>query len=188
MADQPVTLDSIDRVVDVVTKAGLTYAFIGGVAMNTWAIPRATFDLDLAIAVSDRTLADLLHRFEAKGFVVDAEFRNGFRDRIAGMEKVHTFLPIGRSLLAVDLFLANTPFLESTLARRVVVDLGHGPIQICSAADLILFKLIAGRPKDMLDIKNLIVVQGIPEPSYLRSWASRLGLEERLKPLLERLD
>jgi len=184
MADQPATLDSIHRIVDLVTRERLPYAFIGGVALNAWAVPRATFNLDVAVAIEPTDVVDLLRRARREGFAVDAEFLAGFRDQVAGMEKVHLFLPAGTSLLAVDLFLAQTPFLQSVIERRVAVDLGRGPIHVCSAADLLLLKLLAGRPKDRTDVENLLAVQGVPEPDHLRAWAATLQVEERLRPHL----
>jgi hypothetical protein len=100
------------------------------------------------------------------------------------MEKVHVHLPAGKALLAVDLFLATTPFLASVVERRKSIDLGSGPLQVCTAADLVLLKLIADRPKDRMDIENLLAVQGVPERTYLESWAKELGIRPRLDALL----
>ncbi len=185
MADDPITLDSIHRIVDLLERERVVYTFIGGVALSAWAVPRATFDLDLTIALEDDLVVPLLRRAEAAGFVVDAQFLSGFRDRIAGMEHVHFFLPAGQSLLAVDAFLGRTPFTRSVLARRVAVDLGRGPVYVCTAADLVLFKLVAGRPKDTVDVRNVVAVQGVPEPDHLRRWAKELHVEERLRAIVD---
>ncbi len=186
MADSPASLDAIERAARVLVDARVPYAFIGGVAMGVWAVPRPTFDLDLAIASSTSETPTLLQAFERAGFVVEEGFRKGFADRIAGMEKIHVHLPSGKALLGVDLFLATTPFLQSLLERRKTVDLGGGPLQVCTAADLVLLKLVADRPKDRLDIENVLAVQGVPERGYLDCWASELGVRPRLDALLAR--
>lgn len=111
-------------------------------------------------------------------------FLRGFRDKVSGMEKVHVHLPAGPTLMAVDLFFGTTPFLQSVLERRRAVDLGRGPIFVCSAADLILLKLVADRPKDRLDVRNVLSVQGVPEPEYLERWANDLGVTDRLRAAL----
>jgi hypothetical protein len=186
MADKPASLDAIERAARVLVDARVPYAFIGGVAMGAWAVPRPTFDLDLAVASGTSELPALLQAFERAGFVVEDVFRKGFADRIAGMEKVHVHLPSGSALLAVDLFLATTPFLHSLLERRKTVDLGGGPLQVCTAADLILLKLVADRPKDRLDVENLLAVQGVPEREYLEQWAERLEVRRKLDAVLAR--
>ena len=161
--------------------------FIGGVAVIAWGLPRQTFDLDVAIAVSPEQFEDLLRTLPARGFVVDDVFRKGFRDRVGEMEKIQVHLPAGRSLLALDVFFVTTPFLRSVLERRVATDLGQGKIFVCSAADLILFKLIANRRKDRVDIENVLTVQGVPEREYLSRWADTLGVRSRLDEELSRL-
>jgi hypothetical protein len=42
-------------------------------------------------------------------------------------------------------------------------------------------QLLADRPKDRLDVQNVLTVQGLPEPEYLREWAGRLGIADRLE-------
>jgi hypothetical protein len=51
-------------------------------------------------------------------------------------------------------------------------------------ADLILFKLIAGRRTDWVDIDNILAVQGVPEREYLQSWAEKLAVKPRLDQVL----
>ena len=53
-----------------------------------------------------------------------------------------------------------------------------------SPADLLLFKLLADRRKDRLDVQNILTVQGTPDPSYLREWATKLGLSAKLHAAL----
>jgi hypothetical protein len=184
MADEPASLEAIHRLAEVLTRERVSYAFIGGIALNAWAIPRATFDLDLAVSVDEDRVSVLLDALAERGFIVDPVFRTGFRDRVAQMEKIHVHLPAGATLMAVDLFLGTTPFLRSLIERRQSIDLGRGPIAICTAADLILLKLIADRPKDRVDVANILAVQGVPERDYLDRWARALGIEARLRAVV----
>jgi hypothetical protein len=57
-------------------------------------------------------------------------------------------------------------------------------IQVVTAADLILFKLMAGRRKDWVDIDNVLAIQGVPERPYLDRWATTLGVADRLHRVL----
>ncbi len=186
MADVPATLASVYFVAGILDRLELPYAFIGGVALNSWAVPRATFDLDLALSIPPDRVGQVLEEFHRAGAVVDAPFARGFRDRVGGMEKIHFYLPAGSSLMAVDVFLATTPFLESVLDRRVKIDLGQGSVWVCTAADLVLFKLLADRKKDGTDVENVISVQGVPEREYLVRWAEVLGVGPRLDAVLQR--
>ena len=43
-----------------------------------------------------------------------------------------------------------------------------------------LFKLMADRPKDRVDVQNVLAVQGVPDSTCLHEWAERLGVRDRL--------
>ena len=91
----------------------------------------------------------------------------------------------GRTV-AVDIFPVATPLQRAALerCRRTPVPGRPGEIPIISAADLLLFKLLADRAKDRADIQNVLAVQGIPDEAHVREWARRLGVEERLQSAL----
>jgi hypothetical protein len=60
-----------------------------------------------------------------------------------------------------------------------------GPYRTVSRfCDLILLKLIAGRPRDYGDIEDIFFVQGQLDESYLRRWAAPLGITDRLEQAL----
>jgi hypothetical protein len=46
---------------------------------------------------------------------------------------------------------------------------------------LILFKLLAGRPRDLLDIKDILFMQGQLDEAYMRRWAMPLGVAGQLE-------
>jgi hypothetical protein len=186
MAREPVSQETVYRIASTLEQEAIPHAFMGGIAINTWGIPRTTFDLDLAVSVPEEAWSRLFRSLDDRGFVIDEHFLRGFRDRLAGMEKVHIRIPVAAALVTVDLFLTTTPFLKSVLDRRVTVDPGGGPLWVITAADLILFKVLAGRPKDLLDVENVIAVQGLPERSHLEKWSRELGIEERLRPFLQK--
>jgi hypothetical protein len=184
MADRPTSPDEIQLLARVLDGARVPYAYIGGVALGAWGVPRTTFDLDAAILVDESTWPRIVEALESGGFAVDEVFRGSFRDRLGDMELVHAHLPIGPTLLRADLFFVTTPFLRSVLRRSVVVELAGRPLRVCTPADFLLLKLVAGRKKDELDIENVLTVQGVPEREYLEHWAVELGVRDRLDATL----
>jgi hypothetical protein len=57
-------------------------------------------------------------------------------------------------------------------------------VKLVSAEDLILFKLIASRPRDLIDIQDVLFTQGELDEPYLRRWAGPLGVEKQLDEVL----
>jgi hypothetical protein len=42
-------------------------------------------------------------------------------------------------------------------------------------------KLVAGRPRDLVDVADILVMQGQLDEVYMRKWAKRLGALEALE-------
>lgn len=166
-------------------REGVRYLVMGGIAVAMWGIPRATYDVDLEIELSPEKLPALLDAAEEAGFFFDEAYRKGFTEGVSGL----TLVPIKRwtegYAVTVDLFLLNSPFLREVFKRRVEASIGGKPRPVASAADLILFKLMAWRRKDRMDVQNLLTVQGVPDEGYLRRWSERLGVTDRLEAMLE---
>jgi hypothetical protein len=85
-------------------------------------------------------------------------------------------------MLAVrlDLLFATTPFHEQALARRVALpesELGF-KVFVVSCEDLIIFKLIAGRILDRVDVSELLKAnRDVLSFSYLVDWVHKLRLQ-----------
>ena len=183
MTDHPV-FRVLHRTLDVFDQAGVDCAVMGGFAVRHWALPRPTYDVDFTVAVEGDQLVGLLRRFERAGFTVDPAFLAGFTDELAGMRKVAAGYVDSGSVWGVDLFLATTPFVRSAFERRVPAVVEGRQLAVISVEDLLLFKLLAHRNKDRLDIEDLLLICGPLDLPYLREWAAHLGVGERLEHVL----
>ncbi len=174
------------RAIDLLEEERVPFLVLGAIAVNVWGIPRYTIDVDFEIQLDREALPKLLAAAERAGFMIPEHAVAGFTDSVGGvMPLVPLKWWVERHAIAVDLFLAETPFLREVFRRRVTVDLGEDRrCAIASAADLILFKLLAWRDKDRMDIKNILAIQGVPDEPYLREWAARLGIGDRLGTVL----
>jgi len=179
-------LEAALRLIDVLDGSDTRYALMGGLAIPIWGIPRATFDVDVVLSVDATGLAAFLDAARGARFVVAAPHATGFRDVLHGMEKLSLdwWTPESQRV-EVDVFLVTTPYQEAAFARRCPVQIDGRSAWVLSAADLILHKLVASRPKDLADIQNILAVQGIPDAVYLRQWAARLGVADELARALE---
>jgi hypothetical protein len=135
----------------VCREAGFSFCFIGGLAVQRWGEPRMTADVDLT----------LLTGFGGEAPFVD-RLLSSFRGRL---DDAREFALANRTLLLyatngtpLDVSLGAMPFEERTVTRSsgwAVTD--DVRLTTCSAEDLIVHKCFAGREKDWLDIKGIIV-------------------------------
>ncbi len=82
--------------------------------------------------------------------------------------------------------MARGTYQQRALRRAVTVDLGRRQVRVISPEDLILYKLLADRPIDRADIRGVLQEQAKRlDVTYLTRWAQRLGVSQRLRPLLK---
>jgi hypothetical protein len=173
------------KLVDLLESERVPYMIMGGIAVSIWGIPRATYDIDVTLSVDESELLRAMTACRDAGFAIDPPFERGFRDVLAGMQKItiEWWTPAPRRV-EVDVFLVTTDYQRAAFARRVRARLEGREAWVLSPADLILHKLIAGRPKDLADIQNLLAVQGVPDRDYLEACAADLGVGEELRTAL----
>jgi predicted nucleotidyltransferase len=96
--------------------------------------------------------------------------------------KVRLYLE-GRGIDA-DVFLAETDFQQEVLARRIKAEVEGRRLDVVTPEDLILFKLVASRPRDLIDVQDVLFMQGQLDEAYLRRWAWPLGVAAKLDDVL----
>ena len=160
------------------------YAVMGGVAVRIHAIPRPTHDVDFTVALARERLPDFFDRAMDAGYTIAEPYLRGWVDQVSGMPLVKLRMYLQEHGIDVDIFLAESEFQASLLARRRHEDFEGGPIWFVSAEDLILLKLIAARPRDLLDVQDIFFTQGRLDEDYLRQWAAELGVSDRLDQVL----
>jgi predicted nucleotidyltransferase len=179
----PVT-QSLANCAQVFDRLGIPYVLMGGIAVRAYALPRPTFDVDFTLVVSRERLPILFAELEDLGYDVADAYRTGWVDSVAGMPVVKARIMVGDHSVDVDMFLAETAFQESIVKRRRKETLEGVEAWLVSAEDLILLKLISSRPRDLIDIADVLFVQGELDSAYMRQWAERLGVLASLESVL----
>lgn len=169
--------------VSLFERLGIRYAVMGGLAVRAHAIPRPTYDVDFTIELPREKLPALYRAAEQLGYAVPEHQATGWIDEVQGLPVVKVQWHSGPRSVDIDIFLAESPFQVQLLdrSRRDAEDLAA---VVVSPEDLILLKLIAGRPKDRLDVADVLFIQGRLDEDYMRLWADRLGVAAELEAAL----
>lgn len=173
------------EITSLLTQSGYEYAVMGGLAVRVHSIPRPTHDVDLTITIDRSELPTLFASLERLGHTVPGSYQRGWVDEVGGMPlvKVRTYMS-GSNGVDIDIFLNETDFQKSYLARRMEVTVGDRSLWVVTPEDLILLKLLASRPRDLLDVADILFTQGQLDESYMRTWAKSLGITDRLEQAL----
>lgn len=140
----PPAFDAFCRdAVDFLSGASAPYLIIGGLAVAAIGQPRLTGDVDVIGYLSVEQGALLIDAAIAAGFEVAADER----------ERLHSTgtLRFGKGQFQLDIILASLPFEDDARARAHKRRLFGRLVPLPTPEDLILFKVLAGRDKDLVD-------------------------------------
>lgn len=140
----------LDDVVAFLERRGSSTALIGAIALAAHGIARATLDLDLLALDSGLLRQDAWAELEAKGVTVEVR-RGTHDDPLAGVVRAKR----GEET-PVDVVVGKHRFLEDVLSRRRTILVGGRSLPFVDAADLVVLKVFAGGPQDLLDAELLL--------------------------------
>jgi hypothetical protein len=123
---------------------GVRYLVIGGLAVIVVGEPRTTGDADVIAFLSVEEGEDLLRAARVVGFKAD------LRAERASLHETGT-MTMRRGRFHLDVLLASLPFEEEAYRRSKKRRMFSHNLRFPTPEDMILFKVLAGEPKDMLD-------------------------------------
>lgn len=161
-------------------RSGIEHALVGALARAVWGRPRASTDVDFAVACDPTSLARLYDELTA------ARFERTLEIRAATDVNDPPELTVWRSPggVRVDFLVTHTPFEQEALSRRVPARVGAVDTFVVSPEDLVVYKLLAGRPRDWDDVNDVVSTrEATGEPfdwSYVERWCDAWEIRDRL--------
>lgn len=131
-------------------EEGVEYLLVGGYAFGVYAQPRATKDLDLFIRSSVSNSEAIFEALCKFGAPLHGMTTKDFRDGETGLE-------FGHEPHRVDILqkISGVSFEEAWKDRVKATIEDDTPIFVISRKHLIQNKRAAGRPRDLLDVKEI---------------------------------
>jgi predicted nucleotidyltransferase len=160
------------------------FAVIGAVARNAWAPPRATTDVDITVAGRESHLQAITGALTSLGYTRVREHKTDPADALPDtlIFRSHSGRP-----RQVDVLVAKTAFEDEVLARAEPIDIGGVKLPVASPEDLVVYKLLADRPRDRDDIRVVLRTQHRAgrrfDWEYVARWAGFWQVTDRLERL-----
>lgn len=148
MPVQPAALDLLTALVPVLARWGRWYVF-GAQAVIAYGVPRLSADVDVTLALVPDAPERFARDMEVGGFALRADDPDFVR-RTRVMPFVHL-----RTAMPLDVVLAGSGLEDEFLDRAVLTPMGGTEVPVIELADLIIAKVLAGRPKDLDDASAL---------------------------------
>jgi len=128
----------------------LQWYLFGAQAAIVWGSPRLSADVDITAAIEPAIVDSFIKAMRHHGFdlvFTDSDFVA--RTRVLPFVHRSTHMPL-------DVVLAGPGLEEDFLSRAISVEIGDTRIPVISPEDLVITKVLAGRPKDIEDVRSVI--------------------------------
>lgn len=138
------------EIITLLEKHDLPYMVIGGYAVLYHGEARFTEDIDIVLGVDSKSLDQVLR-------AVENQFRARAKDVNKFVEQTNVLPLISlKNDVKVDLIFSFINYERNAIQKALSVDIEGKNVQIVRAEDLIIYKLLAGRPKDLEDAKKVM--------------------------------
>jgi len=159
------------KIVSLLNKERFNYLVIGGIAAGVMGEPRVTGDIDFCIFIKKEEAKNFLKKVKKGGFKFEQE------EVTKRVKETGTF-KIWYEDFHVDFIIASTEFEEKALERKQKIIFQNIPAFFPSVEDLIISKIIPGRPQDIIDAEKIVMRNfNRLDVKYLQSWAQKLSDE-----------
>lgn len=186
MTTAPALAAAASDVISVLDSAGLPACLIGGLAVQRWGHMRATADVDVAVLTGygdeGPTLDALLSHFEPR------------RADARTFALAHRVLLLRTAAgVSIDVAFAAFPFEQEAIALATTWEpIAGARLRVCRPEHLIVYKLVAARPQDLVDVTGIVQRQGAGlDVDLIRGWGREFAeLKEEpdlLRPFEEAL-
>ncbi len=138
---------------------------IGGQAVLLYGEPRLTKDIDITLGVGVDEYESLLKAVTELGFKTLVDKPDSF-------VKEFMVLPVSDegSGIKIDFVFSFTPYEREAIKRANKITLGGKEINFASLEDILIHKIIAGRARDLEDIKNILLKNKKFDREYVLKW------------------
>jgi hypothetical protein len=168
---------------EMLDSAGIPHQFGGAIALSWYRNPRATTDIDVNLTLPPEAAGPVLEMLSRLGVTVTPEKRSAIAvDGQARLDWDGSYL---------DVFFATIELHMEMAERARLVRFGPVDIPILAPEDLIICKAIFDRPKDWLDIDEMLRWGTKVDARTVLSWVREIlgpeaGQYSRLADLLSR--
>ncbi len=171
-------LDVVRDVSSRLQELGIPFMLTGSLAMNYYAQPRMTRDIDVVIELASRDVQRMVQRFSPDYYVAQSSVQRAI-DHESMFNMIHQ-----ESVIKIDCIVRKrADYRRHEFERRAEITLSDFRTYIVRKEDLILSKLVWAKDShselQLGDVGNLLMTDYDRE--YLDFWAIKLGVAELLK-------
>jgi predicted nucleotidyltransferase len=155
----------LENIADELSSQQIPYMIIGGQAVLLYGEPRLTKDIDITLGIGIegfKRIARVVHNLRFKMLVEDPE---DFVKETMVLPTLHE-----NSGIRVDFIFSFSAYEHQAIQNARPVKMGSIDVFFASLEDLIIHKIIAGRPRDLEDVRSVILKNPDYMLDYIKKW------------------
>ena len=164
----------LKKIANELNTNNIPYMVIGGQAVLLYGEPRLTKDIDITLGIGIDGLKDInsiIRKLNLKALV-----NEGF------VQKTMVLLAIDEKTgIRVDFIFSFSLYEKQAIKRAPDIKFGNTVVKFASLEDVVIHKIIAGRARDIEDVRSIILKNSDYDTKYIVRW-----LEEFDKSLNEK--
>ncbi len=164
---------------DALDEEAIPYMVIGGQAVLLYGEPRLTRDVDVTLGLTPDGLDAVLRAAEQIGLTPLVEHPPSF---VA--ETMVLPCGSGSTELRVDFIFSDSEYEREALRRVHRAPVGDTEVRFASREDLLVHKIIAGRPRDIEDVRGILLKASEVDVDYIQQWLGAFS-EALSQPFLD---
>lgn len=155
----------LKKVARELKKRSIPYMVIGGQAVLLYGEPRLTRDIDITLGINVDELDRILEVVVALKLTIPVQNEKEFVARTMVLPAIEE-----ESGIRIDFIFSFSPYEKQAIERAREVRLGRTPIRFGSLEDVVIHKVIAGRPRDIDDIRSMLLKNRDYDSNYIEKW------------------
>jgi len=155
----------LKKIAKTLKEHDISYMIIGGQAVLLYGEPRLTKDIDITLGIGPESLEGFLILVKRAGLKVLIKEVHDFVNQTFVLPTIDE-----KSGFRVDFIFSTSSYEQAALQRVSYVKLGEVTISFASIEDLLIHKIIAGRPRDIEDVRIILLKNREYDHGYIVKW------------------
>ncbi len=153
------------KIASALTKNHIDYMVIGGQAVLIHGEPRFTTDIDITLGIGTDHLPEIID-------IVNQCALQPLVDSPSDFANKTMVLPVKDNLtnIRIDFIFSTSAYEKIALKRAIAVKIDDTEIKYSSIEDLIIHKIVAGRPRDIEDARTVMTKNRNYDIEYIKDW------------------
>lgn len=178
----------LENIARELLNQNIPYMITGGQAVLLYGEPRLTKDIDITLGIGIdglNKIKSIIKTLELKSLVANVE---NFVDKTMVFPVIDE-----ESGIRVDFIFSFSPYERQAINRAKEIKFGKTKVKFASLEDIIIHKIIAGRARDIEDVKSVLLKNPDYDAHYVEKWLAEFdeslgeNFREKFKMLVEEI-